>query len=87
MVHDGLAKLVRAIIQPLFYNHQKSLVKTESHLRILSKKFLYLGLFKRIYFGGLHTDRIGGIETVLDHCRPAERKPGFDGSNDRGNLV
>ena len=81
MVHDDLAKLIGSIIQSLFYDHQKSLIKTESHLRILHNKSLYLVSFKRVNFRWLHADGIDGITSVLDHCRPAERKSGFDGSN------
>ena len=73
VVHDGLAKLVGAVIQSLFDDHQKSFIKPKPHLRVLGKKFLYLRSFKRINLRWLHADRIGGIKTVLDHCRPAER--------------
>ncbi len=78
MILNCLSKLPRAMIESLLDDHQKSLVHAESHLRILYKKFLYLVSFKRVNFRWLHADGIDGINTVLDHCRPAKRKPGFN---------
>ena len=87
MVPDGVPKLPRAVIESLFNDLQKPLVHTESHLRILLKKFVNLVSFKRVNFGWLYTDRFSGVNTVIDHCRPAERKPGLNGSDAGRNFV
>ena len=81
MILNCLPKLPRSMIESRFNDHQESLVHTQSHLRIIHKKLLYLVSFKRVNFGWLNADGIDGIKSVLDHCRPAERKPGFYGSN------
>ena len=87
MVLNGLSKLSRAVIESFFNDLQKPLVHKESHLWILLKKVVNLVSFKRVNFRWLHADGIDGVKAVLDHCRPAERKPGFNGSNAGGNLV
>ena len=72
MVRDGVPKLPRAVIESLFNHLQKPLVNTESHLRILRKKVINLVSFKGVNFGRLYTDSFCGVNTVVDHRRPAE---------------
>ena len=72
MVLDGLPKLSRAVIESRFNELQKPLVHSESHLRILLKKFVNLFSFKRVNFGWLDTDSFSSVNTVVNHCRPAE---------------
>ena len=87
MILNGLSKLTGTIIEPLFNNHQESLVHAQSHLRIIRKKLLYFISFKRVNFRRLHADGINGINPVLNHGRPAKRKSGLDGANAGGHLV
>ena len=87
MVRDGVPKLPCAVIESLFNDLQKPLVNKESHLRILFKKFVNLVSFKRVNFGWLYADGFSGVNTVVDHCRPAERKSGLNGSDAGRNFV
>ncbi len=87
MVPDGVPKLPRAVIESLFNDLQKPLVHTESHLRILLKKIVNLISFKRVNFGRLYADSFSGVNTIVDHCRPAERKSGLNGSDTGRNFV